>query len=122
MALVAPFVLLLIFGSLEFARMMMVRQAFTNAAREGCRYATLATTENVDEAEEFLRGKLRSIMTDHDDDSILRVSIEPDFSAGLASGTEITSTVEVDCANVSWLPPIFFSGIQIRTSASMARE
>ena len=38
-AFVAPFILFLVFGSIEFARMVMIKQVLTSAARDGCRHA-----------------------------------------------------------------------------------
>ena len=46
-AIIAPIVFLVIFGLMEMGRLVMVKQAVTNAAREGCREASLATTTTV---------------------------------------------------------------------------
>lgn len=47
MAVVAPLLLTLVFGIIEFSWMMSVQQSVTNAAREGCRTAALkGTTES----------------------------------------------------------------------------
>ena len=40
-ALVAPLLVMLVLGMIEFGRMMMVEQILTNAAREGARKAVL---------------------------------------------------------------------------------
>ena len=47
-AVVAPFLILLIFGIIEFGRAIMVQQVLTNASREGTRRAVL---EEVTESE-----------------------------------------------------------------------
>ena len=122
MALVAPFVILLVFGSIEFARMMMVKQALTNAAREGCRQATLATSLESDSCSEDVRESLAGTIKDHLDPEIVRITISPDFEAALDSGVEIVTEIEVDCADVSWLPPMFFAGARIKASSVMHRE
>ena len=122
MAFVAPFVFLLVFTSFEFARMMMVRQAMTNAAREGCRNAALATTLNDDQSEAVVRQQLSGVVPHVNDTDILRVSVTPAFEDKLSSGTRITTTVEIDCEDVSWLPPMFFSGMEVQGTASMTRE
>jgi len=122
MAFVAPFVFLLIFSSIEFARMMMVRQAVTNAAREGCRHAALITTQNQTDADAVIRDMLRGVIQNVDDSDKLRVQITPEFTASPASGTRITASVDVDCADVSWLPPLFYAGARIGGTASMNRE
>ena len=46
MAFIAPVIFAIVFGSVEFARVMMVRQSLTNAAREGCRHACLGENAN----------------------------------------------------------------------------
>lgn len=44
--MVAPVLFLFVFGIIEIGRMLMVRQALTNAAREGCRKARKIPTSN----------------------------------------------------------------------------
>jgi len=48
-AIVAPVFLLMVFGMIEYGRMVMVQQIITNAPREGARTAVLAgaTTSSV---------------------------------------------------------------------------
>ena len=43
-AILAPIFFILIFGMIEYGRMVMVHQILTNAAREGARVATLSDT------------------------------------------------------------------------------
>jgi hypothetical protein len=44
-AAVAPLLLLILFGIIEYGYIFMVRQTVIHAAREGCRIAVLQTTE-----------------------------------------------------------------------------
>lgn len=122
MALIAPFIFLLLFGSFEFSRMMMVRQAMTNAARDGCRHACLATTLNTNDADQVVRDRLAAVVQGATSPSTVRVVFTPSFTASPATGTAITGHVEVDCADISWLPPMFFAGSRISGRASMIRE
>jgi Flp pilus assembly protein TadG len=48
MAVVAPLLLTMLFGILEFGWMFMVRETVTNTARECCRLATLQGTTDAD--------------------------------------------------------------------------
>jgi len=121
-ALVAPFILFIIFGAVEFARMMMVKQALTNAAREGCRHATLVTTQDSDDSEAFVRQILKPTIVDSDDEQIVTINIEPSFSATPDSGETIVMAIEVACSDITWLPEMFLCGAKIRSSASMIRE
>lgn len=124
MALVAPFIFFLIFGSIEFSRMMMVRQAMTNAVREGCRKAALITSQNDEAADALIREQLQGVISNCQNEDVVRVSFDPEMSdsAYVAPGTRITADVEVDFEDVSWLPPFIFEGIEIKTSCSMYRE
>lgn len=122
MAMVAPVIFVLVFGSVEFARMMMIRQALTNAARDGCRNACLITTLNSDSADDAVRSTLRAVITNAEESNAIRINIDPVFTSAPESGTTISTSVEVDCADVSWLPPFFTSNAKIRGTASMRRE
>jgi len=122
MAMVTPFIILLVFGSVEFARMMMVRQALTNAAREGCRHACLVTTQNNVSCCDVVREKLRGVVKNAAESEALRIETIPTFSTFLETGTLVTTTVEIDCADASWLPPFLTAGAKIRATARMSRE
>ncbi len=122
MAFVAPFVLLLVFTSVEFSRMMMVRQALTNAAREGCRHASLVTTQSDTDVDSVIRDRLGGVIIDADNSDIVRIGVTPTFTTSPASGQTITVSVEVDCADVSFLPPFFFADAVIFSQSSINRE
>ncbi len=122
MAFVAPFVFMLVFGSIEFARMVMIQQSLTSAARLGCRKAALITTQSYQAAETVARDSLAGTIAQYQNSSIVRMTTTPAFSASPVDGTDITLNLEVDCADVSWLPPMFFAGAKFRGSATMKRE
>lgn len=122
LALVAPFILFIIFGSVEFARMMMVKQTLTNAAREGCRHASLATIRDHDSAEAVVRELLQGTVSDGQNADVVRVSVTPAFENSPESGTELIVVVDVDCADISWLPATLFAGAKVRGVAAMNRE
>lgn len=48
MAVVSPLLLMMIFGMIEFGYVFMMAQSITNAAREGCRTATLPGATDTD--------------------------------------------------------------------------
>ena len=98
-ALVAPVFFLIIFGLLEFGRMMMVQQSLTNAAREGCRSAVLATSTNSADVEAEVRNYLKSVMNVDN----VRITSPSDL-ANADSGSELSVVVEVTYRDVSWLP------------------
>lgn len=112
----------MVFASIEFARVLMIRQALTNAVREGCRDACLATTQDSSTSETVIRERLRKVIADVSDEEVLRISFDPEFNSGLDSLTTISAVVEVDCSDVSWFPLTIFSNTRIRCSAQMLRE
>jgi len=122
LALVAPFIFFIIFGSVEFARLMMVKQSLTNAAREGCRHASLATSQDHKSSEEVVRGLLHGMIAGYEDSEIVRIMITPEFHTSPASGTEILTVIEVDCEDISWLPATMFAGAKVRGVALLNRE
>ena len=102
-AVVAPVFLLFVFGLLEMGRMMMIQQSLTNAAREGCRTALLATTTNSSDVEAAVRNYLQSVLKNASDSGEVRIQVPSNLS-GATSGSELTVSVDVDYADVSWLP------------------
>jgi hypothetical protein len=112
----------MIFGGVEFARMMMVKQALTSAAREGCRHATLATSLVSEDLDTFVRQTLKPTASSSHDSEIVKINIVPSFSAKPESGSVIVMAIEVECSDITWLPEMFLCGARIRGSASMNRE
>ncbi len=121
-AFVVPFLFFLIFGSIEFSRMIMIKQSLTNAAREGCRRASLINTTDADLVEDTVRDYLKGSIANYTDELEVRVSIEPANVSGLPTGTPITTSVEVDCNDVSWMSAMFFFNAEIHGTATMNRE
>lgn len=116
-AIVAPVFFLLVFGMVEFGRMVMVQQVITNAAREGARRAVLdgATTSAVETTvEDYLTAG--SI-------SGAEVDVDPSPPTDAEYGDPVTVTVTVDFEDVSWLPsPMFLGGEELTASTVMRRE
>jgi Flp pilus assembly protein TadG len=103
-ALVAPVFFLVVFGLIENGRMLMLQHAVTNAAREGCRAAALASNIDASDVETIVRDHLKSTLGDTANDiAKVRLSI-PATLTDVASETELTVSVEVDYADASWLP------------------
>lgn len=122
MALVAPLFFLLILGLVEFTRMGMVKQALTDSARAGCRKAVLVGTITTSDAEAIIRSHLQSTIASANDASLCRISFTPTQLEGLESGTTITTTVELNYSDVSWIVPRFLSSTVLRGQATMKRE
>ena len=116
-AVVAPLFFLLLFGIIEFGRMVMVQQVLTNASREGARVAVLngATTPQV-----------TAIVQDYLSKSSIEgaiVTVTPDPPDIAAYGAPVTVAVSVPFGQVSWLPsPMFLGETTLSASTVMHRE
>lgn len=101
-ALVAPVFLLLLIGSIEFGRAIMVQEALTNASREGARVGVLdgATTSDVTTAvNTYLSGMSISGAT---------TSVSPTDPGTTANGTQVTVLVSIPYSTVTWVPSPWF--------------
>jgi Flp pilus assembly protein TadG len=116
-AVVAPVFFLLVFGMIEYGRMVMVQQILTNAAREGARVGILdnSTETTVQTAVDrylsaaWINGATRT------------VTPNPPSSATL--GSPVSVTVSVPFTQVSWLPSPFWLGqVELSYTATMRRE
>ena len=116
-AVVAPVFFLLIFGMIEYGRMVMVQQILTNASREGARVGVLdgSTTTDVNNA-------VNTYLTSaHITGATITPSPNPPSSA--AYSAPVTITVSVPFSQVSWLPsPMFLGGTTLTSSSVMRRE
>ncbi len=117
-AIIAPIFFLLVFGMIEFGRMIMVQQIITNASREGARMAVLdgATTGDVDTTVvDYLQGAgIQSA----------NVTVDPDPPDSAGWGEPVTVTVGIPFSQVTWLPTPMFVGrdMQLSSSTTMRRE
>ena len=116
-AVIAPVFFLLVFGMIEFGRMVMVQQVITNASREGARRAVLdgATTPGVEAA---VNNYLSSSNINN-----ATIDVDPDPPSNAGYGEPVTVTVTVGFDEVSWLPtPMFLGGTAMSASTVMRRE
>lgn len=116
-AIVAPVFLIMIFGLVEFGRLVMVQQVITNASREGARSGILdgATTFKVQAVvDNYLQTAAIS-------GAIVTVTPDPPGSAGF--GQPVTVNVRVGFDKVSWMPsPFFLKGATLTSTTVMRRE
>lgn len=116
-AVVSPLLIMLVFGMIEFGRMVMVQQLITNASREGARLAVLDGTTTAD-----VQSKVNTFLTNAAvRGATVAVSPSPPTNAGY--GEPVTVTVSINFNQVSWLPtPMFLSGHSLTASTVMRRE
>jgi Flp pilus assembly protein TadG len=117
-AIVLPVFVILVFGMIEYGRMVMVQQVITNASREGARRAVLdgATASAVQTA-------VASYLTNASVNGANQAVVSPANLATAASGDPITVTVSVPFSAVSWLPsPMYLGGKTLSATTTMRRE
>ena len=118
-AVVAPVFFLLVFGMIEYGRMVMVQQIIVNSAREGCRAAVLDGSTS--------SGVKSTVVTAMASGNITittsNVTINPPSPADAEFGDPVTVTVTVPFNQVSWLPsPMYLGGKSMTASTTMRRE
>jgi Flp pilus assembly protein TadG len=121
-AVILPVFFLLIFGMIEYGRMIMVQQVITNAAREGARLAVLDGTSH-NEVKDRVEAYLTSSSIDK---THAQVDIYANGTAALESagfGDPITVSVSIPFTEVSWLPsPMYLGGKTLTAKTVMRRE
>ena len=116
-ALVAPLFILLVFGMIEYGRMVMVQQILTNASREGARRAVLDGVSDASVAQSvntYLAGTSINGAT-------VTVTTNPPVAPDYADSK--TVQVQIPFGQVSWLPsPMYLGSTTLRAQTTMRRE
>jgi len=118
-AVVAPVFFLLVFGMIEYGRMVMVQQIIVNSAREGCRAAVLdgSTTSGVKST------VITAMSAGNITITTSNVTVSPDPPSNAEFGDPVTVTVTVPFNQVSWLPsPMYLGGKSMTAATTMRRE
>jgi Flp pilus assembly protein TadG len=117
MAVVFPLLLAMILGMVEMARLGMVTQLLSTAAREGCRVAVIPGKTQTD-----VQARINAVLAGSGI-NVGTVNPTPSNWATASSGTPVTVTLSVPYSQVTWLPlPRFLGGATIRASATMNSE
>jgi Flp pilus assembly protein TadG len=116
-ACVAPLFFLLIFGLIEYGRMVMVQQLLTNAAREGARVGVLdGSTET----------KVKTAVSTYLTAAGIKnttTTVSPNPPSSATANSPVNVTVSVGFNDVSWLPsPLYLGRKTLSFSAVMRRE
>ena len=118
MAVVAPLLLTMLFGVMEFGWMFMVHETMTNTARECCRLATLQGTTDADIQNRFVQSMAATRVTATSD----MISIQ---RTGTADNQVVTVSVSVPYSQVSITGLTSFLKVttqNLTTSCSMRSE
>lgn len=117
-AIVAPFLMLMLVGMIEFGRALVLKQALTAAAREGAREASLpgATTSSAEEA----ATQMARTATNRDVD----IDVTPDLDTEeVDAGDLITVSVNAPIRAISKMGSFWFgSDFAITATATIRKE
>jgi Flp pilus assembly protein TadG len=126
-AIVAPLFFLLIFGMIEYGRMVMVQQVITNASREGARRAVLDGATATDVKTTVTNYLSSAGITGSAD----YVTLDPADPNSAGHRQPVTVEVSVPFADVSWIggplnfigtEDISLGGTDLKASTVMSRE
>ena len=117
-AIVAPVFFLLVFGMIEYGRMVMVQQILTNASREGARYAVILESNDTTAVQDRVTDYLQSASIGGSP------AVTVDWPAsGSGSNQPVSVSVSIPFGQVSWLPsPMFVSSTMPLTATSVMRR
>lgn len=117
-AIVAPIFFLMVFGMIEFGRLVMVHQLLTGAVREGARQAVVDGT-TVDDVEQTVRSYLTATTIDGQE---TQVNVTPN-PAVVPKGVPVRVTAAIAFEKVSWLPaPFFLREVTLSAASTMRHE
>lgn len=128
MAVVAPVLILLVLGVLEFGRAFMASHLITNASREGARMAILDGNTNAD-VQTFIISELQAALP-VDPADVAVVFTVTQVEDGTTS-TDITTAgqrdliavdVTVAFSEISWSNPNWLAGASLRGNSSMRKD
>lgn len=112
-AIVAPVFLLFLLGSIEIGRALVVQQALTNASCEGARMGTL-------------EGDVQSAVNDYLNGvsiSGATTTVTTNDMGAPPSDTQVTVSVSIPYAAVSWVPsPWFLRNATLTATTVMLRQ
>lgn len=116
-ALIAPLMLFFTFGMIEISRMMMVKNAATQATREGARAAVLPYASN-QAVLERVQQELGLVSVDS-----AVIETEPANVATAPPGSNISVRVRINPDSVSWVPSfVSFTVPEIVAESTMRKE
>ncbi|GIW94087.1 MAG: hypothetical protein KatS3mg110_2128 [Pirellulaceae bacterium] len=119
-AVVAPVFFVLVFGMIEYGRLVMVQQILTNAAREGARRAILQ-----DATKSAVINTVKTYLTNcsiNGNNPNLVITVSPAPEQAQPSDETISVSISVPYKDVSWLPSPFFLGKTTMNAKSVMRR
>jgi Flp pilus assembly protein TadG len=121
-AIVAPVFFLLVFGMIEYGRMVMVEQVLTNASREGARIGVLDPPTGQTSLP-LVTSTINTYLAAAGITNGVTISTTPTEPSTATYGQSVTVKVSVPFSNVSWLPTSMFgNGSKILSASTVMRR
>jgi Flp pilus assembly protein TadG len=122
-AIIAPLLVTLILGMIEFGRVMMVMEILTNGAREGARLGTLPGVTTSDINTTVTNYLTTSRIPTAQATTTVHVNGAVASPSTAKAGDQIKVTIQLPFNSVSWLPvPLFMGGQNLSSSVVMRKE
>jgi Flp pilus assembly protein TadG len=116
-AFVAPIFFVMVLGIFEFGRAMMVQTLLTSASQQGARAGALNGAQLAD-----VTSTVNTYLTGGGVNGA-STTCSPSPPSDAAPGTDITVTVSIPYANVSWIPvPKYLKTATLSSTAIVQRE
>jgi Flp pilus assembly protein TadG len=114
-AIVLPFLLLLVTGTFEVARGIIVRQVLTDAARKACRAGALPARANSD-----ITNDVNDVLADNAIPTsaatiTILVNGQPVDASTAQNGDKLSVKVSVPFNKVTWTPLFFFTNSSVES-------
>lgn len=127
LAAILPVLFILIFGVIEFSRLVMVQHTLAEGVRLAARQASLPTVFSASDVEQMLRDHIvGSVPAAGNSASTVNVTVTPSDLTGMTSGDPVSVQVTVNYSDVSWMPANGFRSVDGTTvllaEATMERE
>jgi Flp pilus assembly protein TadG len=127
LAFILPVLFVLLFGIIEFTRVLMVQHTLAEGVRLAAREASLPTVFSTSDVETTLRNHIRgSVPAAANASSTVNVTVTPSDLNGMTSGDPVSVSVTVNYSDVSWMPANGFRSVDgntvLRAEATMERE
>ena len=114
MAVTLPLLFFVVFTSIEFGRMNVIRHTVSNAAYEGARRA-IVPGSSAQDADDVARAIMRTC-------GARGVTVSVDPTAINLDTPEVTVTVSVNADQNGFLAPRFFNGESLSGTSTLRRE
>lgn len=125
LAAILPVVFLIVFGIIEFSRLLMVQHTLADGVRLAAREASLPTVFSAADVEAHLRDRIAGSVPAANSSNVT-VTVTPSDLNGMSSGDFVSVKVAVNYADVTWMPANGFRSIDGNTvlvaEATMERE